>query len=83
MLEIPDAKLDAIIDMARNQPDRRFRVEAILGLNVVRFMGAESQKERVVPVLTELRGLEDPVLSEFARLSLENELRPELLDQLR
>jgi len=83
VLEIPDAKLEAILEMARNQPDRRFRVEAILELNVVRFMGTESQQERVVSFLTELSALEDPVLSESARWSLENEPTPELLEELR
>lgn len=82
VLEIPDAKLETILDMARNQPDRRFRVEAILGLNVVRFMGTESQKQRAASLLTELSTLEDPVLSELARWSLENEPRPELLEDL-
>jgi len=83
VLEIPDAKLETILEMARNQPDRRFRIEAILQLNVVRFMGTESQKERVVSFLTELSALEDPVLSETARWSLETEPRPEHLEELK
>jgi hypothetical protein len=82
-LEIPDEKLDTILDMARNQPDRRFRIEAILQLNVVRFMGTESQKERAVSFLTELSGVEDPVISESARWSLETEPNPERLDELK
>ena len=80
VLEISDAKLETILEMARNQPDRRFRVEAILGLNVVRFMGTESQKERATSLLTELSSSEDPVLSDFARWSLETEPSPELLE---
>jgi hypothetical protein len=83
VLEIPDAKLETILDMARNQPDRRFRVEAILALNVVGFMGTEPQKERAVSLLTELSTLEDPVLADFARRSLEDEPRPELLEELK
>jgi hypothetical protein len=83
VLEIPDAKLETMLDMARNQPGHRFRLEAILGLNVVRFMGTESQKERVVSLLTELSTLEDPLLSESARWSLEKEPPPGLLEELK
>ena len=83
VLEIPDARLETILGMARSQPDRRFRVEAILELNLVRFMGTESQKERVVSFLTGQSALEDPVLSESARWSLETEPQPERLEELR
>jgi hypothetical protein len=83
VLEIPDKKLETILDMARNQPDRRFRAEAILELNVVRFMGTESQKETVISFLTEMSALEDPVLSETARWSLENEPNPDRLEELK
>jgi hypothetical protein len=83
VLEIPDAKLETIMDMARNQPDRRFRVEAILELNVVRYLGTESQQERVVSFLSELSALEDPILSESARWSLETEPHPDRLEELK
>jgi hypothetical protein len=81
-LEIPDEKLDTILEMARNQPDRRFRAEAIIHLNLVRVMGTDAQKERVVELLTELRELEDQVISETARYSLENDPPPGLLEDL-
>jgi hypothetical protein len=81
-LEIPDAKLEALLELARNQPDRRFRAEAIIHLNLVRAMGTESQRERVVSLLAELSELDDPVLSETARYALENEPTPELLEDL-
>jgi len=83
VLEIPDARLETILEMARNQPDRRFRIAAILELNVVRFMGTESQKERVVSFLTELSAVEDPVLSETARWSLESEPQADRLEELK
>jgi len=82
VLEIPDAKLETILDTARNQPDRRFRMEAILHLNVVRFMGTESQQERVVSLLNDLSGSDDPVLSEFALYSLENRPTREQMEEL-
>ncbi len=80
ILELPDEKLDAILEMASNQPDRRFRAEAIIHLNLVRLMGTESQKERVVSLLTELSANDDPVISETARYSLENEPPAGLLE---
>jgi hypothetical protein len=83
VLEIPDAKLETIMDMARNQPDRRFRIEAILELNIVRFLGTDSQQERVVSFMTELSALEDPILSESARWSLDTEPHPDRLEELR
>ena len=83
VLEIPDQRLETILEMARNQPDRRFRAEAILELNLVRFMGTEAQKERVVSFLTEMSALDDPVLSETARWSLETEPQPDRLEELR
>jgi hypothetical protein len=81
-LEIPDEKLDAILDIARNQPDRRFRAEAIIHLNLVRVMGTGEQKERAVSLLTELSGSEDEVISETARYSLEYEPQPSLIQDL-
>jgi hypothetical protein len=83
VLDIPDERLDSILEIARNQPDRRFRAEAILELNLVRFMGKEPQKERVVSFLTEMSALEDPVLSETARWSLETQPQPDRLEELR
>jgi hypothetical protein len=71
------------MEMARNQPDRRFRAEATLELNLVRFIGTESQKERVVSFLTEMSALEDPVLSEIARWSLKTEPQPDRLRELK
>jgi hypothetical protein len=82
LLEIPDEKLETILEIARNQPDRRFRAEAIIHLSLVRIMGTESQKERAVSLLTELSSSEDAVLSETARYSLENELPTGLLEDL-
>jgi hypothetical protein len=83
VLEIPDERVETILEMARTQPDRRFRAEATLALNLVRFMGTESQKERVVSALNEMRGLDDPVLSESARWSLENEPQLDRLEELK
>ena len=83
VLEITDEELEAILEMARGKVDRRFQAEAILGLNVVRFMGTEPHRQRVVELLTELSKLEDPMLSETARWSLEVEPTAEQLESLK
>jgi hypothetical protein len=83
VLELPDARLETTMDMARNQPGRRFRAEAILQLNVVRWLGTEAQQQRAIELLTELRDLDDPVLSETARWSLETKPTPEQLEDIK
>jgi hypothetical protein len=83
VLDITDAELESTLEVARGQVDRRFRAEAILALNVVRFLGRESQREQVVALLAELRELEDPMLSETARWSLEVEPTREQLESLK
>jgi hypothetical protein len=83
VLDITDAELESTLEMARGHVDRRFQAEAILALNVVRFMGTESQRERVGALLTELRETEDPMLSETARWSLEVEPSQEQLESLK
>jgi hypothetical protein len=83
VLDITDTELESTLEMARGQVDRRFQAEAILALNVVRFMGTESQRQRVVALLTELRQQDDPMLSETARWSLEVEPTKEQLESLK
>jgi hypothetical protein len=83
VLDISEDELESTMAMARGGVDRRFRAEAILALNVVRFMGTADQRERVVSLLTELRALEDPMLSETARWSLEVEPAREQLEGLK
>ncbi len=53
-LRLPDQRLTAIIEMARNHPDRRFRLEAIGALYVVRHLGTADQKAETVTLLDEL-----------------------------
>ena len=83
VLEVPDERLDVTEEMARNEPDRRFRAEAILQFNLVRWMGTESQQQRAIELLTELSDLDDPVLSKTARWALETPPTPEQLEDLR
>jgi len=62
-------KLDAVIEAAKSSPDRRFRCEAIVGLNIVFCLGTPEEKGRAFEVLDELLNDADPVVAEGARWS--------------
>ena len=66
---LPAGKLDAVIETAQSSPDRRFRCEAIVGLNIIRNLGTLEEREHVIVVLDELAGDADPKVAEGARWS--------------
>jgi hypothetical protein len=51
VLELPERRLDGLLEAATASPDLRFRGEAILSLNVVRFLGTPGQKEKALAIL--------------------------------
>ncbi len=51
VLDLPDRRLDALIELVTTSPDFRFRGEALLELNVVRFLGTPGQKEKSLAIL--------------------------------
>ena len=51
VLDLPDKKLDDLLEAATASPDVRLRGEALLEMNVVRFLGTPGQKEKVLAVL--------------------------------
>jgi hypothetical protein len=81
-LQLPDARLDAIAAAASAGPDRRFRAEAILQLNLVRFLGAAAQQERVVKVLDTLAADPDPIIAANATWSRDTRPSKELVKSL-
>ena len=70
-LDLPDSQLDAIVALARSDPDRRFRGEGILTLSMVRALGTTPQQERALATLKELSAAGD-TLSSLATWSLEH-----------
>lgn len=54
VLSLPDSKLGEIIAVATGDPDRRFRSESIMTLNIVRFLGTAPQQEKAAATLTAL-----------------------------
>jgi hypothetical protein len=50
----PDRLIDAAENMARFDPDRRFRCESMTGLAVIRFFAPPEQRRRVTAIFDEL-----------------------------
>jgi hypothetical protein len=78
-LALPDARLEAILAAAKGDPDRRFRGEAIIELNVVRSLGTSSQRDRASGLLAELAAERDPIVAATAAWSRDTQLSAEAL----
>ncbi len=84
---LPDRKLDDLVSVATASPDLRFRAEAIVVLNFVRFLGTAAQQERALSVLNQLAaGKESENLAALAAWSRDtrrtNQDLPKLKDLL-
>jgi hypothetical protein len=78
-LVLRPGKLDALIETSENSPDRRFRAEAIIGLNTVRWLGSVEESARAFEVLDALAGNPDPVIAADAIWSRDHEMTREQL----
>ena len=65
-LELPENRLDRIVAIATSGPDRRFRAEAILELNLVRHLGSPAQREKALTVLNQVAASDDRNLADLA-----------------
>jgi hypothetical protein len=66
---LPEDELAGLLDAAKGDPDRRFRIAAILQLNSVRFLGTPTQRERALTVLDGLSRSQDPITARLATWS--------------
>jgi hypothetical protein len=82
VLDLPEKKLDDLLEVAMTSPDLRFRGEAILGLNVVRFLGTPGQKEKALAILTRTAAEGPGHLSRFAAWSRDTAPTAEFLSLL-
>ena len=80
-LRLRYGKLDAVIEAAEGSPDRRMRCEAIVGLNIVRFLGTPEERNRAFEVLDELSGDADSIVAEGARWSRDKPTEAEQLKE--
>ncbi len=78
-LALRPGKLDALIETAENSPDRRFRAEAIIGLQTIRWQGNADERDRVFEVLNTLASNPDPDIAAGAVWSLDHEMTREQL----
>ena len=69
-LDLPEAKLEALLGRAGGSPDRRLRVEAMLSLALVRRLGGSAQRDRAAGTLGELATAGDAIVAAQARYLL-------------
>lgn len=72
--EVTGAKVKAIVDAAKGAPGRRFRLEAICQLSVVRTVGGRGQRREAEAALVRLSKDSDPLVSSLGRWVLSNDL---------
>lgn len=80
-LEMPDARIDRLVELIRDRRDRRFGGEALIGLYMVRHLGTEAQQARVTALLSGLTGDSDPIVASGARWALEAPLDEQLVKE--
>jgi hypothetical protein len=80
VFRLQPGKLDAVVEAAEDAFDRRFRCEAIEGLNIIRSLGPPVAQRRSLEVLEALAGDADRKVAIAAQWSLEN---PTSVDQLK
>jgi hypothetical protein len=78
-LTTTDGSVDAVVELAREVPERRYRIEALMALRIVRHQGTRSQREAVADVLDELVASEDEITAEMARLARDESFSDEEL----
>ncbi len=82
VLSVPDSKLDEIIAVAAKDPERRFRSESIMTLNIVRFLGTVSQQEKAAETLSALAKSKDSYTAAAAQWARDTYPSPDRLSQL-
>jgi len=80
-LRLRSGKLETVIEAAVSSPDKRFRCEAILGLNIVRSLGTPEEREQATEVLHDLASDGDLAIASGARWGLDNDIDTEILKE--
>jgi hypothetical protein len=81
-LNLADAMLAKIAAVATSDPDRRFRCEAIVQLDLVRSFGTAAQQEKVLKALDGLAADTDPIIAADAAWSRDTRPSAEFLKSL-
>jgi len=78
-LDLPDAQVDALVDLADEITERRFFGEVIMTANVILNLGTPAQQTRARGVLDELASRDDPIIADFAQWGLNASLADDVL----
>lgn len=81
-LRLPDQRLAGILEMASSEAEPRFLGEAILSLNLVRFLGAPEQRALASAQLERLAKSADARIATLARWGRDSEPNEEYLESL-
>ncbi len=79
-LELPDSRLDELVQMVTSSPERRFRGEGLLSTQIVLHYGTPAQQQRAAKVLDDVAAGSDPLLASLARWNREHQLPEQLLE---
>lgn len=77
--EVTESKLAAVLEIAKNAAGRRFRLEAVAQLHLVRQLGSKAQQARVEETLDGLIGGPDPLVAAAARHARQTTIDDETL----
>jgi hypothetical protein len=74
--------IEAIVEAARSESERRFRGEALMSAFVVRHLGTPDQADRMMTLFEELADDDDPIVAANARWCRDEPLSDELVEVL-
>jgi hypothetical protein len=72
VLTLPDSHLAALVEMAKSEPEFRFRGEALITLSLVRVLGTKPQQEQALATLNELAASNDARVAALATWNRDN-----------
>ena len=81
VLNLPDGRLEGIVEMSKGEPDLRFRGEALVTLGMVHSLGTKPQQEKALSTLNELAASKDARVATLAAWSRDNRPTKEALRQ--
>jgi hypothetical protein len=82
ILDLPEARFEAIRKMATESPDRRFRNEAVTSLYLISRLAPEPTRAEARVVLEQLARSDDPIVAANARWSLNTPVDETALNSL-
>jgi len=86
-MRVTDEELDAIVELTRGLADRRFRMEGLLALQIVKRLGSAGQQATAQEALETLAEDPDEMVADFASAARDTDLTEaelaDFLDNLR